>query len=126
MIISRRTHDLIVAEVRNQIAEQKKANDLVVAELRNQVANLTEERNYYRKEWTRARGKAFSRPGEAEHTMPLFDQTPPPTPALDADWTADDRDLFRQWSNDLPPGVNAEDEWRRLYGTQPPLIVLTV
>ena len=124
MLISRTAHDLIVEELRNQSAERQHAHDLIVAELRNQIANLEKERNFYRTQWTKSRGKAFTAKTEEEQTMPLFDL--PTTAPLDADWTADDRDLFRNWSVGLPNGVNAEDEWRRLYGSQSPLIVLTV
>jgi hypothetical protein len=123
MFISSRTLDSLVQESSDRLAALDKAHELVVAELRNQIANLTSERDWYRKEWTRLRGKAFTKPSEVEQTMPLFDQQPP---ALDAEWTADDRDLFREWAVALPNGVNAEDEWRRLYGSQSPLIVLTV
>src|SRR5262245_20020528 len=112
MFFSREAHDLIVATLKeshdSQIAELKKAHELVVGELRNQVANLTGERDHYRKEWTRARGKAFTKPGEVEQTMPLFDQQPLTPPPIDADWNEDDRDIFRDWAAELPNGVNAE------------------
>lgn len=116
MLISRTAHDLIVEEIRNQ-------TDLVVAELRNQIANLTSERDFYRRNWTKSRGQTFTKPGEAEQSLPLFD---PPTPApLDADWTHDERMLFKDWARDLPQHVNPEAEWESLYGRSSPLLVLT-
>jgi len=123
MFISTNSHDLIVEELHNRIAALDFAHDLVVAELRNQIVELKSERDFYRKEWTRSRGKAFTTKADAEPSMPLFNQ--PPTP-FDADWTSDDRDLFHRWSIDLPPHVDAEEEWRRLYGGASPLIALTV
>ncbi len=121
MFISSRTLDSLVQESSDRLAALDKAHELVVVELRNQITELKAERDFYRKEWTKKSGKAFTKPGEVEQTMPLFDQ-----PALDAEWTADDRDLFRDWALGLPNGVNPEDEWKRLYGSQSPLIVLTV
>src|SRR5262249_46592689 len=109
----------------------REAHDLIVAELRNRIAELEGERDFYREKWTKSRGAQFpSSKAKPETSLPLFErpsvsQQPPPV-RLDDDWTADDRDLFRDWSTGLPAGVDAEDEWRRLYGSQPPLIVLTV
>jgi hypothetical protein len=122
MFISRRAHDLIVAAVMASANER-------LAELRNQIAELKKERDFYRKEWTKSRGQAFPSPApaQAEAPMPLFDQRSPAEPeALDANWSVDDRDLFKEWSLNLGEGVNAEEEYKRIHGSSPPLIALTV
>lgn len=111
----------------------RKAHDLIVAELRNRIVELEKERDFYREKWTKSRGAQFpsSKARPSDLSLPLFDrsstaQESPKPVRLDDDWTLDDRDLFKDWAAGLPPGVNAEDEWKRLYGSQPPLIVLTV
>ena len=128
MFISIQSHGLIVAELRNQIRALLKAHEMVVAELRNQNVQLTKERDFYLKQWTKSRGEAFPS-AKAEHSLPLFAESSveqsAPSP-LDADWTADDRDLFRDWAIRLPEGVIAEEEWKRLHGDRPPLLELTV
>lgn len=132
MFISRKSHDLIVETLKasheSQIATLKASHDQVVAELRKQNDSLTEERNHYRKEWTKSRGKAFTKRADAEPPMPLFD--PPPSPAqespFDVDWTLDDRDLFTRWSTGVAREVDPKEEWQRQYGAQSPLVALTV
>lgn len=124
MFISRNSHDLIVATVMASANERLDAKDGIIAELRSQIATLTEDRDWYRNEWRRARGKAVARPIEPEQPMPLFEQaTEPP---FDDGWTADDHALFHDWARDLPHGVNPEEEWKRVHGGRSPLIELTV
>jgi hypothetical protein len=124
MFISSNSHEIIVEELRSRIAAQQYAHDQVVAELRNQIAELRVERDFYRRQWTKSRGQAFTAKEEPVPSLPLFEQaTEPP---FDAGWTADDHMLFRDWARDLPHGVNAEEEWKRLHGGRSPLIELTV
>ena len=124
MFISRKSHDLIVETLKQsyeeQIAALKASRDLVVAELRNQIAKLEESRDWYRGEWRRARGKVVARPVEPEQAMPLFEQR-----SLDADWNDDERALFQDWANDLPKDLNPEEEYRRAFGNTSPLLALT-
>lgn len=124
MFISLNSHELIVEELRNQLVQRQHAHDLVVAELRVQIINLTAERDWYRRNWTKARGQAFTTKSEEEAPkMPLFDQTQPAP--LDADWTPDDRQMFREWSYGIAPHLNPEEEWERRYGRSSPLLTLT-
>jgi hypothetical protein len=106
----------------------RKAHDLIVAELRNQIAELKAERNFYRRAWTKSRGQPFTSASSAnaETSLPVFERSSPVQETFDADWTADDRDLFQRWAHELPASVDAEEEWKRLYGCSSPLVALTV
>lgn len=124
MIILKSAHDLIVAMLMASANERLAAKD-------EQIADLKAERDHYRKEWTRSRGKAFSsQPDKAEPPLPLFERSSveqSADPPIDADWTADDRYLYQDWVlRNVPEGVDAEQEWRRLHGDRPPLLELTV
>lgn len=124
MLISRTSHDLIVATVMASANERLDAKDGIIAELRNQIAKLEESRDWYRDQWRRARGKVVAQPIETERPMPLFEQAA--EPPFDSDWTADDHALFYDWKRDLPPGTNAEEEWKRIHGSRSPMLELTV
>lgn len=126
MFISSKTHDLIVNEMRATAIGAMAARDAIIAELRSQIAKLEEAHDWYRKEWTKERGKAFRRRDEPEpQSMPLFDQAPTPSPPLDADWNEDERALFQDWAVDFPKDMNPEEEYRRAFGTTSPLLTLT-
>lgn len=110
----------------------RKSHNLIVEELRNQIKELKAERDFYRKAWTRSKGREYVEP-QPQPSLPFEPpKTEPPQivlqpPAFDADWSDDDRDMFRDWAAvNVPQGIDAKDEWQRKYGGRSPLLALSV
>lgn len=119
----------------------RRAHYLIVETLQQRIAELAEERNFYRSQFTRKRGVEFSArcakqpslfPSAVESSLvrPSADQFTPSgsTTPLDANWSVDDRELFQLWcrGGNVANGQDPLDAWQKKYGTQPPLMALTV
>jgi hypothetical protein len=101
-----------------------RSHKLIVDCLEKRIAELEAERDFYRSQWTAKQGAPFtSVVVENDSTRPSAVQEAP----IDANWSADDRELFDMWRlSNVGAGEDALEVWRRKHGTQAPLMALTV
>jgi len=99
------------------------AHDLMVAALRDRIAELETERNFYRDQWARKEGAVT---GFRE--VPVSVSAPAPVPvspkSFGAGWRADDWEAYKNWQEiqrEEQPGLTLEElqaRWLERYGPQ--------
>ena len=104
MFISRRNHETIVSLLKDQLAEMRADRD-------------------------RFRDIVLGRPSEGTEitARPPYASRSEVTPErIDANWTADDRDVFFGWAKEnVGPGLDPYQVWRERYQGASPLVALT-
>lgn len=107
-------------------------HDRVVQELNARIAELEKDRNFYR---SIVLGEAEPPPAfqprkvrRAAQSL-AEDAAAQALESFDADWSEDDHVMFNEWCLAQPEvrqGVNMRKLWHAKYGSQPPILVLSV
>jgi hypothetical protein len=105
----------------------RRAHEEIVSLLQQQIAELRAERDFWRARCVPSTAQLSELPPVISLQPP--DSRAPEVPPVDAGWTIDDRELFRDWVRDpenVRHGEDGLERWRERYGDSPPLYVLTV
>jgi len=107
-------------------------HDRVVLELNARIAELERDRDFYR---SIVLGEIEPpppfQPRKARRSAQLLaeDAAAQSFESFDSDWSEDDHMMFNEWCGTQPEarqGVNMRKLWHAKYGSQPPIMVLSV